>query len=128
MAEKTKASKSLKKPAKAKAAVAKTVAKTKSSGETAQVAKTPTRKRITFSVSAEPGSQVAVSGDFNNWDAAGHPMEDKKGDGNYVASLLLSPGVYEYKFIVNGTWSIDPNCTEWVQNSFGTLNSVLHVQ
>ena len=91
------------------------------------VEKTQSRKRVTFSVSAEPGSRVAVSGDFNNWDAAGRPMEDKKGDGNYSATIRLAPGVYEYKFIVNDTWSIDPNCAEWVQNSFGTLNSVIHV-
>jgi 1,4-alpha-glucan branching enzyme len=89
--------------------------------------KAPSRKRVTFSVSAEPGSRVAVSGDFNSWDTTGHPMEDKKGDGNYTATILLAPGVYEYKFIVNDTWSIDPNCPEWIQNSFGTLNSVLHV-
>lgn len=89
--------------------------------------KATSRKRVVFSVSAEPGSTVAVSGDFNNWDANGRPMEDKLGDGNYVATILLAPGVYEYKFIVNGTWSIDPNNTEWVQNTFGTLNSVLHV-
>lgn len=89
--------------------------------------KVSSRRRVMFSVSAEPGSTVAVSGDFNNWDANGRPMEDKQGDGNYVATILLAPGVYEYKFIVNGTWSIDPNNTEWVQNTFGTLNSVLHV-
>lgn len=89
--------------------------------------KSTSKKRVVFSVSAEPGSTVAVSGDFNNWDANGRQMEDKKGDGNFTATILLAPGVYEYKFIVNGTWSIDPNCTEWIQNSFGTLNSVLHV-
>lgn len=89
--------------------------------------KAPARKRVQFAVAAEPGSKVAVSGDFNNWDTVGHPMEDKNGDGNYTATILLAPGVYEYKFIVNDTWSIDPNCVEWVQNSFGTLNSVLHV-
>lgn len=89
--------------------------------------KATSRKRVLFSVSAEPGSTVAVSGDFNNWDANGRLMEDKNGDGNFSAIILLAPGTYEYKFIVNGTWSIDPNCTEWIQNSFGTLNSVLHV-
>ena len=95
--------------------------------KTAPAPKAPARKRVLFSVSAEPGSKVAVSGDFNNWDPAGRPMEDKNGDGNYSVTILLVPGVYEYKFIVNDTWSIDPNCAEWVQNSFGTLNSVLRV-
>lgn len=87
----------------------------------------PARKRITFSVAAEPGSTVGVSGSFNNWDPVGRPMTDKKGDGNFSVTILLSPGVYEYKFIVNNTWSVDPNCSEWVQNSLGTLNSVLRV-
>ncbi|MBR0056313.1 MAG: isoamylase early set domain-containing protein [Kiritimatiellae bacterium] len=96
--------------------------------EAGTTVKGPARKRVTFSVSAEPGSKVAVSGDFNNWDTTGHPMVDRNGDGNYTASILLAPGSYEYKFIVNDTWSIDPNCPEWVQNSFGTLNSVVHVQ
>ncbi len=90
-------------------------------------AKSVTKKRVTFTVSAEPGSTVGVSGDFNNWDPAGRVMADKNGDGNYSVTILLAPGVYEYKFIVNNTWSVDPNCTEWVQNSLGTLNSVLRV-
>lgn len=85
------------------------------------------KKRVTFTVAAEPGSTVGVSGDFNNWDPVGRTMVDKKGDGNYSVTILLSPGVYEYKFIVNNTWSVDPNCTEWVQNSLGTLNGVLRV-
>ena len=105
---------------------AKTARKAAPKKEPAEM-KTPSRRRITFSVSAEPGSRVAVSGDFNNWDTTGHSMEDKKGDGNYTATILLAPGVYEYKFIVNDTWSIDPNCPEWIRNSFGTLNSVLRV-
>lgn len=85
------------------------------------------RKRVTFTVPAEPGSTVGVSGTFNNWDPVGTAMTDKNNDGNYTVTMLLSPGVYEYKFIVNGTWSVDPNCSEWVQNSLGTLNSVLRV-
>lgn len=87
----------------------------------------PAKKKVTFTVAAEPGSKVFVSGDFNNWDPAGRAMTDKNGDGNYSVSIFLLPGVYEYKFIVNDTWSVDPNCSEWVQNSLGTLNSVLRV-
>lgn len=93
----------------------------------AKKAAVSTRKRVTFTVAAEPGSTVGVSGSFNNWDPVGRLMTDKKGDGNFSVTILLAPGVYEYKFIVNNTWSVDPNCSEWIQNSLGTLNSVLRV-
>lgn len=115
----------------AKKAIKKSVAAPKkaTSGAASKKAATSatTKKKVTFSVAAEPGSRVFVSGDFNNWDPAGRAMVDKNGDGNYTATIVLAPGVYEYKFIVNDTWSVDPNCTEWVQNSLGTLNSVLRV-
>ncbi len=87
-----------------------------------------TKKRVSFAVAAEPGSQVFVSGSFNDWDPQGKPLVDKKGDGNYAATVSLEPGTYEYKFVINGVWSVDPNCKEWIQNSLGTLNSVLHVE
>jgi 1,4-alpha-glucan branching enzyme len=93
----------------------------------AQKPKTLTR-RVVFSMHAEPGSEVAVSGDFNNWNPEGKKMADKKGDGHYTATMNLAPGIYEYKFIINKTWCVDPVCKDWVPNSLGTLNSILHVE
>lgn len=85
------------------------------------------RKRVTFSLAADAGSEVFVAGEFNNWDPAAKRMTDKDGNGLYSAVLNLAPGEYEYKFVINGIWCVDPNCREWRQNSLGTLNSVLHV-
>ncbi len=85
-------------------------------------------KRVVLTVNADPGSEVAVSGDFNAWNSDGKRMTDKKGKGQFTVTLNLAPGIYEYKFIINKTWSLDPNCKEWVPNSYGTLNSVLHVE
>ncbi len=89
---------------------------------------TPRKRRITFTLSAEAGHKVAVSGDFNDWDPKGRKMVDKNGDGNYQVTMNLAPGVYEYKFIVDDTWCVDAACKDWVPNSFGTLNSVVHVE
>lgn len=86
------------------------------------------KKRVAFAVAAEPGSKVYVSGSFNDWNPEDKPLVDKKGDGNYTATVSLEPGTYEYKFVINGVWSVDPNCKEWIQNSLGTLNSVLRVE
>ena len=92
-----------------------------------KAATTPARKRVTFSLAADAGSEVYVAGDFNNWDPVGKKLTDKNNNGVYSAVVTLAPGEYEYKFIINGTWCVDPNCTEWRQNSLGTLNSVIHV-
>ncbi|MDX9867312.1 MAG: glycogen-binding domain-containing protein [Kiritimatiellia bacterium] len=87
----------------------------------------PKTQRVLFSVRAEVGSKVSLAGSFNNWDPTAKLMADKKGDGVYTATVLLAPGTYEYKFVIDGTWCADPDCADWVQNDHGTLNSVKHV-
>lgn len=80
--------------------------------------------RVTFTVRAEPGSKVFIAGAFNDWDPTAKELVDKKNDGLFSCILCLPKGSYEYKFVINGTWCADPECTDWVQNSMGTLNSV----
>ncbi|HRR33783.1 MAG TPA: glycogen-binding domain-containing protein [Kiritimatiellia bacterium] len=87
----------------------------------------PKNQRVLFSVRAEPGSKVFLAGSFNNWDPTAKEMIDKKGDGVFTATLLLPPGEYQYKFVIDGTWCADPECPDWVQNDHGTLNSVKRV-
>jgi 1,4-alpha-glucan branching enzyme len=84
-------------------------------------------KRISFQVTAEPGSEVFVVGTFNNWDVKRDQMRNSPGDGIYKTTLVLAPGRYEYKFVVNGEWHVDSNCPDWVQNDQGSLNSVITV-
>lgn len=88
----------------------------------------PRTKRVTFAVRAEPGSVVSLAGDFNQWNPESTTLADKDGTGLYKTTLSLAAGTYEYKFVINGTWCVDPECKEWVQNSLGTLNSVLRVE
>ena len=85
-------------------------------------------KRVTFGVSANPGSEIYVAGSFNNWDAQRHKMKDTRGSGKYTITLMLPKGEYEYKFVINGNWVVDPECQDWTRNSFGTLNSVKKVE
>ena len=84
-------------------------------------------QRVVFSVRAEAGSKVFVAGSFNNWDPTAKEMLDKKGEGLFSATLTLPAGDYQYKFVIDGTWCADPECSDWVQNDHGTLNSVKHV-
>ena len=41
---------------------------------------------------------------------------------------FLPPGRYEYKFVIDGKWKIDPRAHQFSPNSFGTLNSVIEVK
>ncbi len=84
-------------------------------------------KRITFQVSAEPGSDVFVAGSFNNWNPTQFRMRDNPGSGHCKTTLVLPPGRHEYKFVVNGEWRVDPNSAEWTPNDQGTMNSVVSV-
>lgn len=110
-----------------KSAVVKVPVAKKSVAPKAPVAKKSAKKRVTFTLAADAGSEVFLAGDFNNWDPAAKRMADKDGTGVYSTVVTLAPGEYEYKFVINGIWCVDPNCREWRQNSLGTLNSVLHV-
>ena len=84
-------------------------------------------KKINFSFLSPQAESVSIAGDFNDWDPTSHPMKkDKKGV--WKISLNLDPGTYQYNFYVDGEWQNDPNCTEYVENPFGTLNCVKRVE
>ncbi|MBN2449750.1 MAG: glycogen-binding domain-containing protein [Lentisphaeria bacterium] len=84
-------------------------------------------RRVAFSVDAPVGSSVYLAASFNGWDPAVKPMKDTAGDGRYSALCMLPPGTYEYKYVIDGDWSVDPANPNFVLNSMGTLNSVVEV-
>ena len=85
-------------------------------------------KTGTFRFSIKPGSdakKVQLVGDFSEW----KPMAmTRQKDGAFAATVRLAPGTYEYKFVVDGQWRVDPDNGAWALNPFGTLNSVATVQ
>ena len=113
---------------KGKETVKKVAVKTVAKKAVSSAAKKEKTKRVTFSVCAKEGSKVSLAGSFNNWDPTAKEMNDKNGDGVFVATLNLPVGSHEYKFVIDGIWCADPECTDWVQNDLGTLNSVKIVE
>ena len=91
------------------------------------VSPTAGKRRVCFEVDAEPGSQVAVAGSFNNWRADTHLLSEPKA-GHFKRLVYLPPGDYEYKFVIDGDWTADPKCEQWKHNEFGSLNSILSVR
>jgi len=83
-------------------------------------------KKIEFLLFAPLAREVFLLGDFNQWDGKKHPMEKGK-LGEWEKALVLSPGTYEYKYIVDGQWQEDPTNHQNRLNSFGTYNNLLIV-
>jgi 1,4-alpha-glucan branching enzyme len=84
------------------------------------------RRRVTFSLEATHASEVILMGDFDNWDPKVHPMKNN-GNGIWNRTLMIYPGRYEYKFLVDGQWTEDPQNDQNCPNSFGTYNSVINL-
>ena len=70
------------------------------------------------------GSSVELEGSFDNWTSR-HVMQKSGRDFSLVK--LLSPGVYQYKFIVDGQWRHDPNLP-CIYDDQGNINNVMEVQ
>ncbi len=90
--------------------------------------KASAEKSVTFTVRTDVGKSVYLAGCFNKWNPTGKQMLDKKQNGVYSATVKLAPGVYQYKFVIDGTWCADPECVDFVSNDHGTLNSVITVK
>lgn len=74
----------------------------------------------------EHAKKVVLSGSFNKWDES--LFEMKKTQQGWHVTLQLKPGVYEYKFIVDGKWIHDEANTHKTPNEFGEYNSVVEVK
>jgi len=79
---------------------------------------------VTFKWPYGGSYKVELSGSFNGWKRIPMQVEDSV----WVASVLLSPGTYFYKFILNGhRWCFDM-ATPHVEDEQGNINNVVQVQ
>lgn len=83
--------------------------------------------RIAFTLAAPEAQNVFLVGDFNNWDETSHPLK-KNSDGTWKINISLTPGRYEYRYLVDGKWQNDPNCTTFAANNFGSENCVIYLK
>ena len=85
------------------------------------------KKPVQFEIQAGNVSQVYLAGSFNNWNPHEIALAPVNGDGLFRTTLKLPQGRYEYKFVVNDNWTIDPSAVESVPNGLGDQNSVIMV-
>lgn len=80
-----------------------------------------------FSLLAPEAKNVYIVGDFNNWKADRSSQLDQMPDGIWEKRIALKPGIYKYKFIVDGEWHHDPKNSKTAPNKFGSVDSVLAI-
>lgn len=72
----------------------------------------------TFRFTAPDATSVLLAGDFTRWQQAAIPMQKGPG-GVWQTTVKLAPGIHHYRFVVDGVWRDDPECTVRVPNPFG---------
>ncbi|MBN1899573.1 MAG: glycogen-binding domain-containing protein [Spirochaetes bacterium] len=83
---------------------------------------------VLFTYKDANAEKVALTGDFNNWDA-GKQMMTKNEHGVWYMVIPLKKGKIEYKFVVNGAnWIKDPDNKLSVPDPYGGENSVFTVK
>ena len=83
--------------------------------------------RVFFSHQAEATAKVFVVGSFNDWDPEADPMVYDSATKCFTKELKLKRGEYEYKFVVDGAWTMDNDNPRFTANDFGTLNSIFEI-
>ena len=88
--------------------------------------KKPKAKKMMFRIEAPQAKRVMVTGDFKSWDPQGIKLRKSK-NGVWSGGVSLQPGRYEYKFIIDEDWLLDPSNDQTVVNAFGSHNSLIEV-
>jgi hypothetical protein len=86
----------------------------------------PDQKRVCLELYAPDAQVVFVAGSFNGWQPSTLPLQKQAGD-RWGVELMLDPGKYEYRFVVDGEWTDDPLSSAYISNPFDGLNCVLVV-
>ena len=71
-------------------------------------------------------SVVVLTGSFNSWHQS--QLLFAREGGEWVCRVDLDPGVYQYKFIVDGDWLLDPSNPDIAEDEAGNVNNVLEVK
>ncbi len=83
--------------------------------------------RTTFQLAAPAAGSVYLTGSFNDW-SLDEAYRMRSENGHWVLDVSLRPGVYRYRYIIDGKWREDPSNPNTEVNSFGDVNSLIEVK
>ncbi len=81
--------------------------------------------RFSYESDREGVGMIQLKGNFNGWNPKATPLE--RDDESWVADLVLSPGLYEYRVLEDGREMLDPNNPNKKSNGMGGFNSTFRV-
>lgn len=89
--------------------------------------KKPEGREVVFTLEAEENDSVQIAGDFNHWMPEELQLTYSQGTSLWQKTIPLRPGLYQYKYLVNGDWIADPANDETVDDLFGGINSIINI-
>ena len=84
-------------------------------------------RRVVLRFPTLVGHAVQVAGDFNDW-SPDLGVETRDHGDSLEKVLVVPPGLYQYRLIVDGDWREDPANPARIPNHAGGFNSLLRVQ
>lgn len=78
---------------------------------------------VTFKYNNPDAERVFIACGFNNYSPTATPMQRNE-DGEWEYTIILEKGIYQYKYVVDGEWTADPDVEERTENMG---NSVLRL-
>ena len=92
-----------------------------------QLLSQPVGMQKQFIFHAPEAKSVKIVGNFTNWMPTKEYEMERNENGVWTKTITLSPGKYQYRFIVDNVWVEDSNNPSSIDNPFGGRNSVLEV-
>jgi hypothetical protein len=82
---------------------------------------------VHFELTAVNAKNVALVGDFNDWDTTRNFLKKRSND-IWAVDIPINKGTYAYLFLIDGKeWRIDPLRKEMVPDGFGGFNSEIDI-
>ena len=82
-------------------------------------------KSVVFTFKSSTAKSVQLAGDFNDWVPDKGVTTRQGPNGTWEKIARLGPGVYQYRYFVDGEWHADPGNPRRVAGPAGGVNSVL---
>ncbi len=83
-------------------------------------------RALNFICNAPQAHAVSLVGDFNQWNAAAHPLK-RMPDGAWMTTVELKHGHHRYAFLVDGVLTLDPHAQGITRNDQGERVSLVPV-
>jgi peroxiredoxin len=93
-------------------------------GDSTPFASLISKGNVVFQYDRGRARSVEVAGDFTGW----HPVPMYRIGSGFLRHVPVPPGRYQYRFIVDGEWTLDPSNGVTEDSSSGRANNVLVVR